>query len=195
MKRFVITESEKNNIREMYGLINEQEDIISQYVTDYRLEKILKEIENTLGENFTKEHFEYEINVSGEIKTESNGLLSEVVTAFNKMKNESGCDNIFIKDVSYRTYETQKNMFIKEGKGQPIGDRINFAMRRVAIPGYSQHHTGLAIDYGGNANCLIKKTWPNKDFDQPNKWGFKLPYMSGGNIRMKEPWHLYYVGN
>ena len=31
MKRFIITESEKNNIREMYGLINEQEDIISQY--------------------------------------------------------------------------------------------------------------------------------------------------------------------
>ena len=129
MKRFIITESEKNNIREMYGLINEQEDIISQYVTDSRLEKILKEIENDLGENFTKEHFENEINLSGEIKTESNGLLPEVVTAFNKMKNESGCDDIFIKDVSYRTYETQKNMFIKEGKGQPIGSRINFARK------------------------------------------------------------------
>ena len=195
MKRFIITESEKNDIREMYGLINEQEDIISQYVTDSRLEKILKEIENTLGENFTKEHFEYEINVSGEIKTESNGLLSEVVTAFNKMKNESGCDDIFIKDVSYRTYETQKNMFIKEGKGQPIGSRINFAMKRVAIPGYSQHHTGLAIDYGGNTICLREKTWPNGNFNRPNKWGFILPYMLGGNMRMKEPWHLYYVGN
>ena len=194
MKRFIITESEKNNIRELYGLINEQEDIISQYVTDSRLKKILKEIENVLGEKFTKENFENEIKLSGKIKTESSGLLPEVVTAFDKIKNESGC-NIFIKPVSHRTYETQKKMFINEGKGRPIGDRINFAMRRVAIPGYSQHHTGLAIDYGGNANCLIKKTWPNKDFNRPNKWGFKLPYMSGGNIRMKEPWHLYYVGN
>ena len=131
MKRFIITESEKNNIREMYGLINEQEDIISQYVTDSRLKKILKEIENVLGEKFTKENFENEIKLSGKIKTESSGLLPEVVT----------------------------------------------------------------IDYGGNAICLIKKTWPNKDFNQPNKWGFKLPYMSGGNIIMKEPWNLYYVGN
>ena len=54
-----------------------------------------------------------------------------------------------------------------------------------------------AIDYyedgASNYDCLIKNGWPNGDFNTPNKWGFTLPYMSG-NIRRKEPWHLYYVG-
>jgi hypothetical protein len=203
MKKFVITESEKNDIRKMYGLINEQNDVISQYVTDPRLQNILREIETTLGEKFTKEHFEKEIGLSGQIKPEAGGLLPQAINAFNKMKSESGCNDIFIKEVdnknntlpvSYRTYEDQKTRFVNEGVNAPVGQKIVVAMKRVSIPGYSQHHTGLAIDYGGNTNCLIKNAWPNRDFNKPNKWGFTLPYMSGGNIRMQEPWHLQYVG-
>ena len=54
MKRFIITESEKNNIREMYGLINEQEDIISQYVTDSRLKKFSKKLKMFWVKNLLK---------------------------------------------------------------------------------------------------------------------------------------------
>lgn len=203
MKKFIITESEKSDIRKMYGLITEENEVISQYVTDPRLQKILQEIQTTFGENFKKEHFEKEIGLSGQIKTESGGILPEVKTAFEKMKNESGCNDIFIKEVddkdqtlpvSYRTYDDQKRRFINEGKDSPVGQKIDVAMKRVSIPGYSQHHTGLAIDYGGNTICLRKNAWPNGDFNTPNKWGFTLPYMSGGNIRMQEPWHLQYVG-
>lgn len=203
-KRFVITESQKKEIRKMYGLITEDNDIISQYVNDPRLQNILEEIESEFGEKFTKEHFEKEISISGEIKAEAGELLPEAKTAFEKMKNQSGCNDIFIKEVddkdqtlsvSYRTYDDQKRRFINEGINAPVGKKINSAMNRVSIPGYSQHHTGLAIDYGGDTICLRKKAWPNSDFNTPNKWGFTLPYMSGGNIRMEEPWHLYYVGN
>jgi hypothetical protein len=201
-KRFIISESEKNEIRKMYGLINEENDVISQYVSDPRLQNLLRGIQSEFGEYFTKEHFDYEIGVSGQIKTESGGLIQSAVQAFNKMKDESGCPDIFIKEkdtndqtlsVSYRTYEDQKKRFINEGSNAPQGQKINTAMKRVSIPGYSQHHTGLAIDYGGNTICLREKAWPNGDFNKVNKWGFTLPYMSG-NIRMKEPWHLQYVG-
>jgi len=203
MKKFIITESEKNDIRKMYGLIKEQNDVISQYVTDPRLQKILQEIETTLGEKFTKEHFEKEIGISGQIKPEAGGLLPQAINAFNKMKSESGCNDIFIKEVddkdktlsvSYRTYDGQKTRFVNEGVNAPVGQKIDTAMKRVSIPGYSQHHTGLAIDYGGNTICLRKNAWPNGNFNTANKWGFTLPYMSGGNIRMQEPWHLQYVG-
>ena len=55
-----------------------------------------------------------EINLSGQIKPEAGGLLPEAVNAFNLMKQNCGCDDIFIKEtddkdptmsVSYRSYE------------------------------------------------------------------------------------------
>lgn len=182
-----------NRIKEVMG-INEQSDVISQYVQDSRLVSILKQIETSLGERFTDQHFKTEIQYSGNIKQEAGGLLPEVVSAFNKMKNESGCPDIFIKEggVSYRSYDDQKSQFLQEASKYTI-DKINNALKRVAIPGFSQHHTGKSIDYGGNTICLRKNAWPNSDFTTPNKWGFVLPYMSGVK-RMEEPWHLFYAG-
>lgn len=191
--KIIISESEKKSILGLYGLISESEDVISQYVSDSGLQGILEDIENILGEKFTKEHFEKEKLLSGNIKPEAGGLLPNVVAAFNKMKTESGCSDIFIKEnVSYRSWENQKAQFLQyASKGTP---KIDTAMKQASIPGFSQHHTGRAIDYGGNTICLRSNAWPNGDFDKPNKWGFTLPYMSG-NVRMLEPWHLYYVGD
>ena len=176
--------------------LNEQTDVISKYVTDGRLQNILREIENSTGSKFTDTHFQKEISMSGQIKQEGGKLSNDAISAFNKMKNESGCNDIFIKDpkISYRSYDDQKDQFLQEASKSPQGvNKIEFALKRVAIPGYSQHHTGKSIDYGGNTICLREKAWPNGDFNKPNKWGFTLPYMSG-NIRMQEPWHLFYEG-
>ena len=196
-KRFVITESQKKEIRKMYGLITEDNDIISQYVNDPDLQNILKEIEFELGEKFTKEHFEKEIKWSGGIKPEAGELLPEVIKSFEKMKKEAGCPNIKINTkVSYRSWEDQKKQFLQYATGS--GNKIDNAMEKASIPGFSQHHEGKAIDYyedkAPNLDCLTNGAWPNRDYSKPNKWGFILPYMSG-NIRKKEPWHLYYVGN
>jgi len=189
-----------DRIKSVMGIISEQKDAISTYVSDPNLKAILEDIQNEFGEKFTDNHFKLEKQLSGDIKVEAGGLLPDAIEAFNKMKNESGCNDIFIKEVdskdptlnvSYRSYDDQKNRFINEGKLGPQGQRIDFAMKRVSIPGYSQHHTGLAIDYGGNTICLRKNAWPNGDFNNVNKWGFTLPYMSG-NVRMIEPWHLYF---
>ena len=183
-----------SRIKEVMGLITEQNDVISKYVSDPRLISILREIETTLGEKFTDQHFKTEIQYSGNLKKEFGSLNPDVVKAFNEMKRDSGCPDIFIKEgaVSYRSYEDQKNQFLQEAKNF-TKNIIDNVLKRVAIPGYSQHHTGNSIDYGGNTICLREKAWPNGDYDKPNKWGFTLPYMSGV-VRMQEPWHLYYVG-
>lgn len=181
-------------IKQVMG-INEQTDIISKYVSDPRLISILKNIETTLGDKFTDQHFKTEIQYSGGLKQESGGLLPEVRQAFEKMKQESGCPDIFIKEdkpISYRSYEDQKDQFLQEAS-KYTQNKITNALKRVAIPGFSQHHTGKSIDYGGNTICLRKNAWPKGDYSKPNKWGFTLPYMLGVK-RMEEPWHLYYVG-
>jgi hypothetical protein len=183
-----------HRIKQVMG-INEQSDIISRYVSDPRLIGILKGIETSLGEKFTDQHFKTEIQYSGGLKQEAGGLLPEVINAFNKMKNESGCSDIFIKEnaISYRSYDDQKNQFIQEASKYQQ-DKINNALKRVAIPGFSQHHTGKSIDYGGNTICLRKNAWPSGNYGTANKWGFTLPYMAAGIKRMEEPWHLFYVG-
>jgi len=72
----------------------------------------------------------------------------------------------------------------------------------VTLPGYSQHHTGLAIDFTspeiGNVigkyarfgetetgSWLIANSW---------KYGFVLAYTNNHDGVMNEDWHYYYVG-
>jgi hypothetical protein len=183
-----------SRIKEVMGLITEQSDVISKYVSDPRLISILKQIESDLGDKFTEDHFEREIAWSGGVKKEAGGLFPEVVKAFNKMRDEVGCTGMKINNnISYRTYEDQKKQFLEYAKKKTI----DIAMEQAAIPGFSAHHTGKAIDYyqdgAVDLTCLLKKAWPNGDYGVPNRWGFSLPYMSG-NIRKKEPWHLNYEG-
>lgn len=103
-------------------------------------------------------------------------------------------------DSAYRSKEYQEkvmNEIIKE-KG------IEYARKYVAVPGYSEHQTGLAIDI-----CLKR----GNDFiydddllgtgviefieENAHKFGFILRYPKGKENITKynyEPWHLRYVG-
>jgi len=80
------------------------------------------------------------------------------------------------------------------------------AMRRVALPGYSEHHTGLAMDLGAMVDG-IHHSFDNtqQNYHEPTKWfatnahrfGFILSFPEdrveeGGTIY--EPWHYRYVG-
>lgn len=109
--------------------------------------------------------------------------------------------NIDIDD-SYRSIDRQVelyNYFLKEN-GQEYCDNY------VAAPGYSEHHTGLAIDI----MLKINDKYLREDMDQFNeiktfeeihkhlyKYGFILRYpqdkenITGYNY---EPWHFRYVG-
>lgn len=81
---------------------------------------------------------------------------------------------------------------------------IEFTKKYVAIPGHSEHQTGLAIDLG--------KTQKHIDFIRPEfpddgicgkfklkaaKYGFILRYPTGKEHITKishEPWHFRYIG-
>jgi D-alanyl-D-alanine carboxypeptidase len=65
------------------------------------------------------------------------------------------------------------------------------ARQTAALPGYSEHQTGLAVDLGGNSNAY---SWL-----EANCWsyGFILRYPKGGEKitgYSYEPWHFRYVG-
>lgn len=108
-------------------------------------------------------------------------------------------------DSAYRSVEEQQNLWDEWSKDPEKG--IEYVKKYVAVPGYSEHHTGLAIDI-----CLKKDgklVYDNDDmiadretFAKIHKkladYGFILRYLEGRDEitgYAYEPWHLRYIDN
>jgi len=133
-------------------------------------------------------------------KTYVNRLNSEVYAAFKQMQKDAlkAGYEIFI-DSSYRSYGYQDRIFndvaLKKG--------TEYAERFVAMPGASEHQTGLAIDiiYRRNSEMIEEQTEDDAEIkwlcENAHKYGFILRYpkgkekITGFNF---EPWHFRYVG-
>ena len=132
-------------------------------------------------------------------------LIEEVAyNNFLKLKEDLKQFNIYIDiNDSYRSIDTQQEIYnhYLELNGKDYCDRY------VAIPGYSEHHTGLAIDI----MLKVDNNFIREDMDllkYPDifkkihsilyKYGFILRYplgkdeITGYNY---EPWHIRYVGD
>jgi len=75
------------------------------------------------------------------------------------------------------------------------------AHRRVALPGHSEHHTGLAFDFGiysGGTQSTFTGTGITSWFSQNSyRYGFILRYPENKTRitrTIHEPWHFRYVG-
>ena len=126
----------------------------------------------------------------------------KVLKMFNLMKKEASKLNYNIDIMSgYRDYYYQEKIYNKLVKEMGL----NYAFRYIAMPGASEHQTGLAIDI-----CIYRsdKAYVEKqltDFEEiawleqnAHRFGFILRYpkdmedVTGYNY---EPWHFRYVGN
>ena len=117
--------------------------ILDEYLNSKpELIPLYQEIENKLGDKFTKNHFENEISVSGGLKNLSGGLLPETINSFGLLKKQF--PDITYSKRSYRTYELQKDMFLDSAEDH--GNTISGGLTQAALPGFSQHHTGKALD-------------------------------------------------
>lgn len=121
--------------------------------------------------------------------------LAKLLTAANKIDKNV----LIIPNSGYRSFEYQvkvMNYYIQiEG--------IEKASKRVAKPGTSEHHTGLAVDLLFLKDNIplkdLKSALPIDEYIKCNacKYGFILRYPKGKeNITgyPYEPWHLRYVG-
>ena len=104
---------------------------------------------------------------------------------------------------AYRSVEKQRA--IKEEFTKEYGE--DYAERFVAAPGYSEHHTGLALDFvaeiGGkwlieNREIIERAGELQPIYDILPKYGFILRYLKGKEKITgypAEPWHIRYVGD
>jgi D-alanyl-D-alanine carboxypeptidase len=100
----------------------------------------------------------------------------------------------------YRSYDYQSKI-LKDLISQKGSD---YAYKAVALPGHSEHQTGLAIDYSvvKNGQFLIEGDLYNDDVccftnSIAHHYGFIVRYPSDKEAitgYKYEPWHLRYVG-
>jgi len=94
---------------------------------------------------------------------------------------------------AYRSFESQSRIF------QLNVDRLGYdqASKEVAVPGYSEHQTGLSFDIGSITSSFANTAafdWLSANAD---KYGFILRYPKGKEAitgYIYEPWHYRYVG-
>ena len=151
--------------------------------TNKTLIALYKQIQDKLKDKFTEEHFKAEKTMSGGFKPEAGRVNSAAMSALTKLQEKypTVTINRNSKRALYRDYVTQTDLFVDVA--MRLGGTISGAMRQAALPGFSQHHTGLAFDIKG---------YDSIDDSILKQFGFVRPYIQASKWRISEPWHIYY---
>ncbi|WP_246303249.1 M15 family metallopeptidase [Paenibacillus plantarum] len=133
-------------------------------------------------------------------KIDKRKMRQVAATAIEKLFAGAAKDGVPLAGVSaYRSYATQKALFDSYVKK----DGEEKAKTYSAVPGTSEHETGLAIDVtGSNGKCAAadcfggtkEAIWLEK---HAGEYGFIIRYPQGKAAitgYQYEPWHLRYVG-
>lgn len=129
--------------------------------------------------------------------TDRVSLRAETKTAFDKMVADAKGQGYKITPVSgYRTVEYQKGLYNRYLKTDSFANVETYSARA----GFSEHHTGMAVDVTGENSSMIdfgatkESGWVHEN---AYKYGFIVRYLPDmGYITgyKSEPWHLRYVG-
>ncbi|TVQ49563.1 MAG: D-alanyl-D-alanine carboxypeptidase family protein [Gloeocapsa sp. DLM2.Bin57] len=129
-------------------------------------------------------------------------LRSAAAERFLQMQADAQAEGIILVPISgFRSLDDQENIFfgIKEERGQITTQRAEVS----APPGYSEHHTGYAIDIGDGK---VPATHLQPGFAQTEaflwlqanaaRYSFELSFPENNPQGINyEPWHWRFVGN
>lgn len=136
----------------------------------------------------------------GDQDIEKSYMRKEAAKALEAMFNDATSHNIHLYAVSgYRSYDRQVQVFNNEV--QNVG--MEQAAQVVAIPGFSEHQTGLSMDVSSvSANFSLSNQFGETPegkwlLENAHRFGFILRYPSGKEDITgydHEAWHFRYVG-
>jgi murein DD-endopeptidase MepM/ murein hydrolase activator NlpD len=124
-------------------------------------------------------------------------LAPDAGAAFKEMKNAAAADGIELIVVSgFRSVESQKPLWSKQvaKKGSEAA-----AAKISAPPGYSEHHTGYALDLGSGSNTSLNSSFASTPaYSWLSKYGKDYGFVQsfkGSDSIQNEPWHWKYTGS
>ncbi|MEK0179107.1 MAG: D-alanyl-D-alanine carboxypeptidase family protein [Oscillatoriales cyanobacterium] len=129
-------------------------------------------------------------------------LRKAAATKYQEMANAAAAQGIYFAPISgFRSLEDQQHVFfdVKAERKQDVSKRAEVS----APPGYSEHHTGYAIDLGdgsvpsANLSTSFEDT-PGFKWLEANATSFSFEMSFPKNNRQKvsyEPWHWRFVGD
>lgn len=133
-------------------------------------------------------------------KTEKRKMRAEAAGAIKELFTDAKAQGISLLGVSaYRSYATQTALF----HSYVSKDGYEEAKTYSALPGTSEHETGLAIDVtGGGGKCPAEECFGGTKEalwleENVADYGFIIRYPKGKKAitgYQYEPWHLRYVG-
>jgi zinc D-Ala-D-Ala carboxypeptidase len=156
---------------------------------------------NKLPEGYKPEHLVYpDVKFIFNEKIEKRMMRKDAADALKDLFEAAEEDGIELAGVSaYRSHERQKQLF--ESYVRRDGDAK--ARTYSAVPGTSEHETGLAIDVtGSDGKCAAEDCFagtPEAKWieDHAHEYGFIVRYPKGKKRitgYKYEPWHIRYVG-
>lgn len=125
-------------------------------------------------------------------------LTHATAKAWQQMRAAALQDQIQLMPFSgFRSYLHQKMLIDRHLKnGRPLEDILT----HIAIPGFSEHHSGRAIDIHAYGHPVLEEAFENTEEFQwlsknATRFGFRLSYPRNNTHGIiYEPWHWFYMG-
>ncbi|MEZ5415492.1 MAG: M15 family metallopeptidase [Opitutaceae bacterium] len=136
------------------------------------------------------------------VTTKSDGtpvrLVSAAATAWRTMQTAAHNDGITLSAISgHRSVAHQAELIRRKlADGQRIGDILTV----IAAPGYSEHHTGRALDIATPADPVLEERFAKTTAfawlqNHAPRFGFRLSFPPNNPAGFTyEPWHWFWVG-
>ncbi|QLY26081.1 D-alanyl-D-alanine carboxypeptidase family protein [Bdellovibrio sp. KM01] len=174
------------------------------------MDQILKVIHDALGINEThlltnklRMHLQPPLEKLQVVDVDCGGrpfiLIHSAAKAWLEMKNAAALEGIELLPFSgFRSYVYQKNLIeqrLKEGR------ELENILTHVAIPGFSEHHSGRAIDIHEPGKPSLEEAF---ELSESFKWlqknasrfNFRMSYPKDNpHGIIYEPWHWFYTGS
>jgi len=124
-------------------------------------------------------------------------LIPSAAWAWAQLKEAAARDLMSLVAVSgFRSVERQSILVRRKLEA---GLPIEAILRYIAAPGYSEHHTGRAIDVGAAGQPLLSESFEITDQFQwlsanAARFGYRLSYPKNNHHGMGyEPWHWCFI--
>lgn len=178
-----------------------QQNAGSQAVSSQEVIPVLVNKSNKLPDQFQPSDLIYpDIPFTFKQKSEKRQMRADAGAAIEKLFAGAKQQGVNLLGVSaYRSHATQAALF----NHYVNQDGYEAARKYSAVPGTSEHETGLAIDVtGGDGKCAAEDCFGGTDEavwleDHAAEYGFIIRYPKGKDDitgYQYEPWHLRYVG-